>query len=77
MIPHKSRAYRTVLDLSFVLMIDGKELSSVNKCTNPTAPKHSMKELSRALERLVSLMAVDPSNSPDFRFSKLDIKDCF
>ena len=36
-----------------------------------------MKELGRVLERLVSLIAVAPSNSPDFRFSKLDIKDGF
>ena len=77
MIPHKTRSYRTILDLSFNLMIDGKKLPSVNECTIPTAPQHSMKELGRVLERLVSLMAVAPSNSPDFRFSKLDIKDGF
>ena len=77
MIPHKTRSYRTILDLSFNLMRDGKKLPSVNECTIPTAPQHSMKELGRVLERLVSLMAVAPSNSPDFRFSKLDIKDGF
>ena len=36
-----------------------------------------MKELGRVLERMISLMAVAPSNSPDFLFSKLDIKDGF
>ena len=77
MIPHKNRVYRTILDLSFVLMIDGKELPSVNECTNPTAPQDSMKKLGHVLEKWISLMAVASSNSPDFRFSKLDIKNVF
>ena len=31
MIPHKSRSYCTILDLSFKLMVDNKELPSVNE----------------------------------------------
>ena len=77
MIPHKSRSYRTILDLSFKLMVDNKELPSVNENTSTTAPQYYMKELGRVLEIMVSLMDVAPSNSPDFLFSKLDIKDVF
>ena len=34
-----------------------------------------MRELCRVIERMVSLMAASPTDSPDFLFSKLDIKD--
>lgn len=48
MILHKSRnkrGFRTILDLSFKLKIDGTSMLSVNEGTVPTSPQHSMREL--------------------------------
>ena len=77
MIPHKSRKFRCILDLSFCLKIDGTKMPSVNSSTTQTAPQNSMDELGRVLERLGSLMASAPESSPNFLFSKLDIADDF
>ena len=38
MIPHKSRKYRAILDLSFELIFVGHILSSVNNATKKMAP---------------------------------------
>ena len=77
MIPHKSRDYRTILDLSFKLKINNTTMTSVNEGTVQTAPEHAMRELGRVIERMISLMATSPTDSPTFLFSKLDIKDGF
>ena len=74
MIPHKSRDFQTILDLSFKLKINGTEMPSVNKGTVLTAPQHSMNELGRVVECMIVLMAVSPIESPDLLFLKLDIK---
>ena len=37
-VPHKSRKFRAILDLSFKLRVFGKELPSVNSDTVTTAP---------------------------------------
>ena len=66
MIPHKSRDYRTILDLSIKLKINDTTMPSVNEGTVQTAPQHSMRELGRVIERMVSLMAASPTDSPDF-----------
>ena len=38
MIPHKSRKYRAILDLPFVLKVAVWDIPSVNKTTKETAP---------------------------------------
>ena len=63
MIPHKSRQFRCILDLSLCLKIDGTKMPSVNSSTTQTAPQNSMNELGRVLERLGSLMASAPESS--------------
>ena len=77
MMPHKSRDYRTILDLSFKLKVNVTTMKSVNEGTVHTSPQHSMRELGRVIERMISLMAASSTNSPNFLFSKLDIKDGF
>jgi hypothetical protein len=45
MIPHKSRLFRCILDLSFQLKHNGKILPSVNSETTKKAPQQSMAQL--------------------------------
>ena len=44
MIPHKSRKYRAILDLSFIIKIFGMEIPPVNKLTSISAPQESMQQ---------------------------------
>ena len=77
MIPHKSKAFCCILDLSFGLRHRGKTLASVNSATNKKANPKSMAQLGQCIKRLVSLMAKNYNPAKPFLFSKLDIKDGF
>ena len=77
MIPHKSKMYRCILDLSFTLYKNGKAFFSVNTTTNKLAKKQSMVQLGSSLKRLVATMATHYHPQHPFRFAKLDIKDGF
>ena len=77
MIPHKSRKYRCILDLSFELRYMGQLLTSVNDATTKQAPQEAMGELGTVLERLIDAVAHANPQDGDIRFSKLDIKDGF
>jgi len=77
MVPHKSRKFRTILDLSFSLKVFGMEIPSVNEATYITAPQQSMRNLGLVLPRLIAAVAAAPAHERDMFFSKLDIKDGF
>ena len=77
MIPHKSKAFRCILDLSFNITVNGHKLNSVNDSTTKHAPPEAMTQLGHALKRIVALVADNWSESAPFYFSKLDIKDGF
>ena len=77
MIPHKSRAFRAILDLSFNLRINGNPMPSVNEATSTRSPPQSMVQLGQALKRLIHLMATHHNPNQPFIFSKIDIKDGF
>ena len=77
MIPHKSRAYRTILDLSFRLRHLGKLMQSVNSATVKQAPAESMVQLGQCVQRIIALLADNYDPDQPFLFSKLDIKDGF
>ena len=77
MIPHKSRLFRCILDLSFQLKHNGKNLPSVNSETTKKAPQQSMAQLGLVLKRIIALLANNHSKEFAFRFAKLDIKDGF
>ena len=49
MIPHKSRKYRAILDLSFELRLAGYTLPSVNDATKHMAPAESMDQIGTVL----------------------------
>ena len=77
MIPHKSRDYRSILDLSFQLRIKGKLQPSVNKTTNKLAPQKAMAGLGKALHRIIQTLADNYDITLPFKFAKCDIKDGF
>ena len=77
MIPHKSRKYRAILDLSFALMMTGYNLPSVNEATEHIAPKEAIDQIGTVLPRLIKAMASSLLDKGNVMFSKLDIKDRF
>ena len=77
MIPHKSRKYRVILDLSFHLQACGMTLPSVNDATAKLAPPAAMDFMGSSLWRIIEAICLAPSDGGDILFSKLDIKDGF
>ena len=77
MIPHKSRQYCAILDLSYTLKVFGMELPSVNASTSKFAPPSAMEYLGTILRRIIEALAWAPPEDGDILFSKLDIKDNF
>ena len=77
MIPHKSKAYRCILDLTFRLRYKGILLASVNHNTNKLAKAQAMTQLGQSLRRIVTIIADHWSEDKPFLFAKLDIKDGF
>ncbi|GFH50466.1 hypothetical protein CTEN210_06942 [Chaetoceros tenuissimus] len=78
-VPHKSRRFRWILDLSFQLLWNGKKLPSVNSATSVQSKHQSMTQLGQVLKRIIAIMADARKKDADatFRFAKLDIKDGF
>ena len=77
MIPHKSRKYRCILDLSFQLKLNGKKIDSVNQTTTGVAPQKAMAQLGATMKRILHNMATNYNKDKPFKFSKCDIKDGF
>jgi hypothetical protein len=77
MIPHKSRDYRAILDLSFQIRVKGIRQPSVNQATNKLAPQKAMAGLGKALLRVIQTMATNYNTQSPFVFAKCDIKDGF
>ena len=76
-IPHKSRAYRTLLDLSHEVMKEGQVIApSVNSTTVPLAPEAALMQMGSVLPRIIIAMAQCPEDSVIY-FSKFDIADGF
>ena len=77
-IPHKTRDFRMILDLSYMFTIDGTPWQSVNEASNPQeAPVNSMTQLGQVLPRLVHTIATSLEEAGPWVFMKLDIKDGF
>jgi hypothetical protein len=77
MIPHKSRGFRAILDLSFgVKLRDGTRIPSVNESTTLTAPAGSIDQLGHSLKRIIYAMAEAQETDKVFMV-KYDIKDGF
>jgi hypothetical protein len=77
MIPHKSRKFRAILDLSFpVKLQDGTLVPSVNHGTVKTAPRGAIDQLGHSLQRIIHAFATANSDAKIF-MAKWDIKDGF
>ncbi|CAB9530052.1 expressed unknown protein [Seminavis robusta] len=78
-IPHKSRLFRMMLDLSNKGQRRRKQgPQSVNELTNEdAAPRHSMDQLGKTLGRIIYAVGTRPADQGPILFCKLDIKDGF
>ena len=76
-IPHKSKAYRSILDLSFRLRLaDGGSIPSVNETTTKTAPDGAIDQIGHSLKRIIHAFAEVDDEAVIF-MAKWDIKDGF
>ena len=75
MVPHQSRKYRAILDLSLALKIFGMEVPLVNDNTIIATPQHSMSQLGQVLTQLIHSVAHVPKKNGNMVFFKLNIKD--
>ncbi len=76
-IPHKSRKYRVILDLSFSLQLKSHKVPSVNDATTPLSKEVAMAQLGKTIKLIAAAMADNYDKEKPFIFSKLDIKDGF
>ena len=77
MIPHKSRQFRAILDLSFpVRLVDRSIVPSVNAATTKTAPRGAINQIGHSLQRIIHAFATADPNAKIF-MAKWDIKDGF
>ena len=74
-IPHHSRAYRMILNLSYQLKLHNKRMQSVNDSTDKSlAPQHSMFELGNVIPRIIHAMSAAPDNGIPLLFTKVELK---
>ena len=77
LIPHKSRKFRAILDLSFRLRLQqGKFIPSVNESSVKLAPRAACTQLGHSLTRIIHAFAEADGNEKIF-MAKWDIKDGF
>jgi hypothetical protein len=76
-IPHKSKQFCSILDLSFHLPLErGEVIPSVNSTTVKTAPKGAIDQLGHSLSRIIHAFAETEDDARIF-MAKWDIKDGF
>ena len=77
MIPHKSRGYRAILDLSFRLRLsDGSHVLSVNESTTLSAPRGTIDQLGHTLSCIIHAFTETHPEASIF-MAKFNIKDGF
>ena len=77
MIPHKSKPYRCIIDLSFTLFNKGVKFALVNdKTTNMLRPE-AMAHIGLVIKRMIQIMAKYCHHGLPIKFAKLDVKDGF
>ncbi len=76
-IPHKSKAFQSILDLSFRLRLqNGRFIESVNNTTVKMPPQGALDQLGHALSRSIHAFAEAKEDAKIF-MAKWDIKDGF
>ena len=77
MVPHQSRPYRAILDLSFPVKLSPSEtVPSVNSTTQKSAPQGAIDQLGHVLPRIIHAFASTDDDATIF-MAKWDIKDGF
>ena len=77
MIPHKSRAFCAILDLSFsIRLAGGYELPLVNESSMKTAPGGAIDQLGHSLMQIVHVFEQADLDAKIF-MAKWDVKDGF
>ena len=77
MVPHKSRKWRAILDLSFRLRLkSGETVPSVNENTEKSAPQGALDQLGHSLDRIIHAFAQAGPEDKVF-MAKWDVKDGF
>jgi hypothetical protein len=77
MVPHKSRPFRAILDLSFSVKLSPTDsIPSINSTTTKLAPANSINQLGHSLLRVINTFATAPATAKIF-MAKWDIKDSF
>lgn len=77
MVPHNSRPYRAILDLSFPVRLSPSEIvPSVNSTSTKTAPKGAIDQIGHVLPRIIHAFAAVEDEAKIF-MAKWDIKDGF
>jgi hypothetical protein len=76
-IPHKSKAYQSIFDLSFCLRLkNGGVLSAVNNTTEKTAPKGAINQIGECLSCIIHTFSEAEEHVKIF-MAKWDIKNGF
>ena len=75
MSPHKSRKFRAILYLSFVLKVFSLNMSSVKAETMQLSPPEAIDQIGSVLPRIIEAIANADQDKGDILFTKLDIKD--
>ena len=73
MIPHKSRKYWAILNLSYQLLVGGCHLPSINDTTKKMAPPEALDQLGDVIPWLIKAMAKAPDGK--LLFAKLNINN--
>jgi hypothetical protein len=77
LIPHKSWAYRSILDLLFALHLeDGGMIESLNDTTEKWAPRGAIDQLGHSLKQTIHAFA-EANNDAKVLMAKWDIQDGF
>jgi len=76
-VPHKSRLFCTILDLSFKLRLHGQRMASVNDSTTPRSNHKAMEQLGKVLWQIVTTIAQADPEKGHILMAKWDIKDGF
>ena len=76
MIPHKSRKFRAILDLSYTIKLMERRIEAVNDTTTKTAPQGAMDQMGHVLDRIIYAFAEAEEDDIIFQ-GKTDVKDGF
>ena len=77
MIPHKSKPFRCIINLSFTLFHKGVKFSSMNKKTRKMARPEATAQLGQVAKRIIYLMVLHRDHGPPFKLTKLEVMDGF